>query len=97
MLMFTRLIRVETYHKEFAPINLHNHSMRGGPARLRDKSNTLYLHLQKTNGHKTRPGADLQWEAPILKATWPLHQVTNVKSGDNLKNLQFHYHKTYGQ
>ena len=57
-------------------------------------TNTLYLHLQKTNG---RQGADLEWEVPIRKATLSFNHVTNVKSRDNLKNLCFHYHKTYGQ
>ena len=37
--------------------------------RSHKKLNTLYLHLQKTNGNKTRQVADLQREAPTLKAT----------------------------
>ena len=45
---------------------------------------------------QTRQGADLQWEAPILKATWPFDPVTKVRSRDNLKHLYFYYHKTYG-
>lgn len=35
---------------------------------LRVQLYTLYLHLQKVHGHHTRQGADLQQEAPILKA-----------------------------
>ena len=62
-----------------------------------DKLNTLYLHLQKTNKHHTRQGSDLQWEASILKATWPFDYVTNVRPRNNFKNLYFHYHKSYGQ
>ena len=52
--------------------------------------------LQKTHGNPTRRGADLKWETPILKATWPFGHVTNLRSHDNL-NFYFHYHKTYGQ
>lgn len=35
---------------------------------------------------KTFPN-DLQLEAPILKATWPFHNVSNVRSRENLKKL----------
>ena len=41
-----------------------------------------------------RQGADLQWEVSIPKA---FEHVTNLKSRDNLENLYFHYHKTYGR
>ena len=46
---------------------------------LHESNYSKYLHLQKTHGHQTRQGADLQWEVPILKATWFFDQVTNVK------------------
>ena len=69
----------------------------GGHVRSCDKLNALYLHLQKTYEHQITQGADLQWQAPIVKATWPFDHVTNVRSRDNLKNLYFHYHKCYGQ
>ena len=32
----------------------------GGQVRSRNKLNTLYVHLQKTHGHQTMQGADLQ-------------------------------------
>ena len=70
--------------------------MKGQIKYIKYKLNTLYLHLQKTCEHKTRQGADLQWEAPTFKAAWPFDHVTNVRLLDNLKNLYFHYHKTYG-
>ena len=37
---------------------------------------------------------DVEWEAPILKARWTIDHVTN---SENLKNLYFHYHQSYGQ
>ena len=40
----------------------------------------------QTYGHETRQSADLLWEAPIVKATWPFHKVSNFKSHDNLGN-----------
>ena len=64
---------------------------------MANKLNISYLHLQKTHGHQTNVGADLQWEAHILKVTWTFDHVTNVKSRDNQENSYFHYHKTYGQ
>ena len=51
--------------------------------------------MQKTYEHQIRQGADLQWEAPILKATWPFDHVGNVRLRDNFKNL--HYRKSYDQ
>ena len=35
-------------------------------------------------------------EVSIFKATWSFDCVTSVKSRDDLKNLCFHYYKTYG-
>ena len=63
----------------------------------RDKLNTLYFHMKKTHRHQTRQGADLQRDVLILKATLFFDQVTNVKSLNDLKNMYFHYHKTFGQ
>ena len=63
------------------------------PVGPRDKLNILHLHLQKTHWHKSREDADLQWQAPIPKATWPFDHATNVKWRQSLKNLYFHYHK----
>ena len=55
------------------------------------------LHLQKTYGLQTRNDADLQWEAPTLKATWSFDDMTNVWPPDNLKNLCLQFHGTYGR
>ena len=60
----------------------------GGYARWREKSNTLYLHLQNIHRHHTRLGADIQWEASIFKAMW---HFDHMRSGDKY----FHYQKTY--
>ena len=32
-------------------------------------TNKSYLHLKKTHEYQTRQGADLKWEAPVLKVT----------------------------
>ena len=64
-----------------------------GHIRSRDKLNTLYIHLQKTHEHQTKEGDDWQWDAPILKATWPFDHMTF----ENFKNLYFHYHQSYSQ
>ena len=92
MLMATRLIRVVTYRKELPPINPQISSMKWScdHVRERDKWDTLNLRLQKTHGHQTSQGTDLQWEIPILKATWPFDHVTDEKWRDSLRN--FHYH-----
>ena len=60
-------------------------------------TNILYLHLKKTHEYQTTQGADLQWEAPILKVTWPFDHVANVRSRNNFENLYFHYQNSYGQ
>ena len=59
------------------------------------KLNTLYLHLQKTHGHQTRQGTDLSWEAPILKAKWPFGHSSNVRSHNNLKDLQLQFQELW--
>ena len=66
-----------------------------GFARSRDEYNTLYLHLERTNGNQTRQGDDLTWEALIMKTTWPLDHVTKAMSHATLKNLYLQLHKTY--
>ena len=43
--------------------------------KLRDDLNMFYIHLQKTNGHQTRQGAELQWEATIIMLLF-LHSTT---------------------
>ena len=40
---------------------------------------------------------DVEWEAPIFKARWTTDHVTNRGPRENLKNLYFHYHQSYGQ
>ena len=85
-----------TYWKEL-PLKNSPDPSSGGHVRSRDKLSKLYLHLQNTRGHQTKQGADLQWEAPILKFKWLFDHVTNVMSLDNLKILYFHYRKTYNQ
>ena len=57
--------------------------------RSRDKVNTSDFHQQKTSGHQTRQGPDLQQEAPILKVIYTLDHVTNARSLENLKNFYF--------
>ena len=64
--MVTRIIRVVTCCKELLSINSHDSSLRW-TCEVTRKSNTLYLHLQKTHGHHTRWSVDLQWEASIFK------------------------------
>ena len=66
-----------------------------GLVRSCNKLSELYLHLEKTQAHQTNPGADLPWETPTLKVTWPLDYLINVKSSDNSKNVYLHFHKTY--
>ena len=56
----------------------------------------LHLHLQKIHVHQITEGANLPWEARTMKATWPFDHVTNVGSRDNLRNLYFHFQKSYG-
>ena len=68
----------------------------GSLVRSCDKLNALYLHLQKTHGHQTRPSAALPWVVPTLKAAWHFDYVTNVWLRDSLKNLNLHFHTTYG-
>ena len=59
-----------------------------GHVRSHGKLNALYLHRQKTRGHQTKQGAELQWEVPILNAIGPLDYVINVRSLDNFTLLQ---------
>ena len=51
----------------------------------RGKSNTLYLHLQKTHWRQTIKGTDLQWEGPTLKKKWPFDYMANVWSVETWK------------
>ena len=51
MPMVTKLVKVVIYHEELPPTNLHDPPI-AGLVRLRDKLNTLYLHLQKTQCSK---------------------------------------------
>ena len=73
-----KLGKVVTRRERISSINLHN-PLNTCWQRSRDKSNMLYFHLQNTHGNETRQDADLQWEAPILKATLPFDHLTNVK------------------
>ena len=41
----------------------------------------------------TWQGADLQWEALIIKAFWSFNHVAHMRSLDILKSLYFHYQK----
>ena len=47
-----------TYYKELPPVKSHEPSV-VGLVGSRNKSNSLYLNLQKTRGHQTRQSADL--------------------------------------
>ena len=55
--------------------------------------NTLYFHLQKTNGHK---GKILTYreKLPSLNPQKSDHMI-NVRLFDKLKNLYLHFHKVY--
>ena len=63
-----------------------------GYLRSGDKLNTLYLHLQITHEHQTRQGADFQWEAPILKATFFNHVTTWKVNIFTVKRFMFTKH-----
>ena len=93
------LIVTTTYQGGDIPRGFLTHILRywGGYVRSRDKLNTLYLHLQKTCRGQTKQGVDLQWQAPMLKATWHFDHVTHLTSRDNFKKLYFHPQKTYCQ
>ena len=95
MRVVTKLVRVIKYCKGLPPWNLHDASMRWF-LRPADKLNTLYLKLQNTHEHQTRPCADLPKDNYIRKATWPINQIINVKPCDNLKNLYLYSCKAYG-
>ena len=103
MLMVTRLIRVVTYRKEPQLINSDDTSMMWLCEVIWQIEYTVSPPTEDP-WKPNRYGADLHWEAPIFKATWPFkaislifEHVTNVRSRDNLKNLYFHYQKSYDQ
>lgn len=64
--------------------------------RSRHKVYLLYFLLQKTHGYRTRYGAGLPWEGPILKTTWSFENLTSVGSRDNFRKLYIPFHETYG-
>ena len=66
MPMVTKLVRVATNCEELPHINLHDLSMRLSCS-SHDNLNTLNLHLQKTYGHQTKEGMDLDEKLPPLK------------------------------
>ena len=58
MSMVTKLVRVVTYWKELVATSSKTPSG-GGLVRSRNKSNTLYIHLQKTHVHQTKRSTEL--------------------------------------
>ena len=63
---------------------------------VRSRDIKYYISTQKIHVHQITEGANLPWEARTMKAVWPFDHVTNVGSRDNLRNLYFHFQKSYG-
>ena len=96
--MVTKLGRVVTYHEELPLLKLHDSSttwfcevtwqIKYSIFSLTlDQWSPNMFYLQKTSGNKTRQGADLPWETPTLKSTWPFDHVINVRSFENLEKF----------
>ena len=92
MLMVTRLIRVVIYQTELAPKSLHGPSMRWSCEVMWQ---IKYVKSVPAEGPHNKLGKMLQWQDPILNATWLSHHLTNVGTRNNLKNICFYQGKAY--
>ena len=89
MLMVARLIRAVIYSKKSSPVNLHD-SSRKWSYEVTWQFKYIISILKKDYEHQTNQGSDLQWESPVLKATWPLDNVNQCE----VKTFYIYYHKT---
>ena len=92
MLMVTRLIRVVIYQMELAPKSLHGPSIRWWCEVMWQ---IKYVKSVPAEGPHNKLGKVLQWQDPILNATWLSHHLTNVGSRNNLKNFCFYQGKAF--
>ena len=92
MLMVTRLIRVVIYQMELAPKSLHGPSMRWWCEVMWQ---IKYVKSVPAEGPHNKLEKVLQWQDPILNATWLSDHLTNVGSRNNLKNFCFYQGKAF--